>query len=137
MRRVYDVSMGTRRGDVQLQAAPRVECVVELVQTAASFVKCARCRKAPAEPARKSCKSCLEYDRIKAALRREEARDIAGCLVCFAPVKKGTHTWHGEEIPWRHCEEHLEYYRFHTRRGLGAYVQQSAFLGTSTQGITA
>lgn len=78
--------------------------------------KCARCRKTAALPSRKSCAGCLEYDRIKAAIHRAEAKEINGCLVCKAPVKKGTHVRGGKQVPWSHCEEHLVYHRARYRK---------------------
>lgn len=112
MRVVFEVQVGARRGDVRLTppaAPPSPPPVVA--------EPCARCKRQPAVAGRKSCPSCREYDRIKAALRRDEMRSKNACLVCGRPAKQGVHVHHGKAMPWRHCEEHLAYYRFHTRRG--------------------
>ncbi len=117
MRKTFDVVSGLR-GQVQL-AVPPVEpfTFVSPDSKAKAAPTCARCKEEPAAEGRKSCPGCLEYDRIKAALRRLEAHEKGKCLVCLKPVKPGTHVWHGKEMPYAHCDYHLEYYRFHTRRG--------------------
>lgn len=115
MRVVYDVELGWRRGDVRLTLPPPAPPPPQPLPH--KGLTCARCKRQPAGAGCKSCPSCREYDRIKAAIRRDEMRSKGACLVCGRPAKQGEHVHHGKAIPWRHCEEHLAYYRFHTRRG--------------------
>lgn len=111
MRQTFEVRrVGNRRGEIELEAPP-------LMVTHEVVLVCSRCRKNDAKQGRKSCEACLDYDRVKAAIWRMDAREKNGCLVCKKPVKAGTHKVKGKEVPFHYCEGHLAYYRFHTRRG--------------------
>lgn len=97
------------RGQITLSVAPRAPQL-------APAAPCARCRKHFAVHGRKSCASCLEYDRIKAQIRRDSMREQGRCLVCGRPCS-GTRVLKGQEVPLRHCPDHVKFYRWYTRKG--------------------
>ena len=72
---------------------------------------CRRCKKAPPEDGVGTCDSCRQYERVKAALWRADAREICRCLVCKEPLDGSTHKYRGKIVPSRYCAKHAAYYR--------------------------